>query len=158
MQKVRVDKWLWSVRIFKSRTMAANACKNGKIKINGTTLKPSSFVQKGDVLQVRKEHFNFSFKVVELIEKRVSAKLAEPCYENLTPPDEMNKFKSFFLGNLGQEYREKGTGRPTKKERRVIDEFKGDEVPPVSEEFLTEIQGTEEVEEEELDDLFDFED
>lgn len=155
MQKVRVDKWLWSVRIFKSRTMAANACKNGKVKIEGHTLKPSSFVQKGDVLIVRKDHFNFTFKVVELIEKRVSAKLAEPCYENLTPTEEMNKFKSFFLGNAGQEFREKGSGRPTKKERRVIDDFKGGETPNLDDE-IAEFESH--LEEEDVDDLFDFED
>lgn len=137
MDKVRVDKWLWSVRIFKSRTMAANACKNGKVRLNGTTpLKASSSIKKGELLHVRKNNFNLIFKVVELIEKRVSAKLAEPCYENLTPAEEMNKFKSWFVTNAPGEYREKGAGRPTKKERREIDDFKEMDLKEELEDFF----------------------
>lgn len=125
--KTRVDKWLWAVRIFKSRSMAADACKNGKVKHeNGSILKASSNVQIGDILYVRKDHFNLSFKVLEIIDKRVSAKLAEPCYENLTSQEELNKFKNWFINSHAAEFREKGSGRPTKKERRVIDEFKTD--------------------------------
>ncbi len=126
MDKTRVDKWLWAVRIFKSRSMAADACKNGRVKFNGSILKASANVHKGNIIQVRKDHFNFTFKVLEIIDKRVSAKLAEPCYENLTPPEELNKFKSWFINSQTVEYREKGTGRPTKKERRVIDDYKTD--------------------------------
>jgi ribosome-associated heat shock protein Hsp15 len=126
MDKTRVDKWLWAVRIFKSRSMAADACKNGRVKFNGSILKASANVQRGNTIQVRKDHFNFTFKVLEIIDKRVSAKLAEPCYENLTPPEELNKFKNWFINSQTVEYREKGTGRPTKKERRVIDDYKTD--------------------------------
>ena len=126
MDKTRIDKWLWAVRIFKSRSLAADACKNGRVKINGTILKASANVQRGNTIQVRKDHFNFTFKVLDVIDKRVSAKLAEPCYENLTPPEELNKFKSWFVNSQTVEYREKGTGRPTKKERRVIDDYKTD--------------------------------
>jgi ribosome-associated heat shock protein Hsp15 len=124
MDKTRIDKWLWAVRIFKSRSMAADACKNGRVKFNGSILKASANVMRGNIIQVRKDHFNFTFKVLDIIDKRVSAKLAEPCYENITPPEELNKFKSWFLNSQSVEFREKGSGRPTKKERRVIDDYK----------------------------------
>lgn len=124
--KVRVDKWLWSVRIFKSRTIATDACKGGKVKVNGTNAKASSLVQKGDVLIIRKNGFDFQFKVVEIIEKRVGAAIAQQCYENVTPQEEMNKYSEWFAaGKATAEKRDRGTGRPTKKERREIDEFKG---------------------------------
>jgi ribosome-associated heat shock protein Hsp15 len=126
MEKTRVDKWLWAVRIYKSRTMAADACKNGKVKLNDTILKPSSMVSKRDIIFVRKDHFNLSFKIVEIIDKRVSAKLAEPCYENITPLEELNKFKNWFLTGRPNEFRDKGMGRPTKRDRRNIDEHKSD--------------------------------
>lgn len=124
--KVRIDKWLWSVRIFKSRTIATDACKGGKVKLNGTVnAKPSSMVQKGDVLTIRKNGFDFQFKVLELIEKRVSATLAQQCYENITPPEEMTKYQEWFsAGKAAAEKRDRGTGRPTKKERRDIDDYK----------------------------------
>lgn len=124
--KVRIDKWLWSVRIFKSRTIATDACKGGKVKLNGTVnAKPSSMVQKGDVLTIRKNGFDFQFKVLELIEKRVSATLAQQCYENITPPEETTKYQEWFsAGKAAAEKRDRGTGRPTKKERRDIDDYK----------------------------------
>jgi len=124
MQKVRVDKWLWSVRIFKSRTMATDACKSNKVKINDKPLKASYMLSRGETLQVRKEGFDMVFKVVDLIEKRVSATLAEPCYENLTPAEEMDKYQSWYVGKGAPEKRERGAGRPTKRERRTIDKFK----------------------------------
>lgn len=124
--KVRVDKWLWSVRIFKSRTLATDACKGGKVKMNGVNAKPSSMIQKGDVLLIRKNGFDFQFKVIELIEKRVAAPIAQTCYENITPQEEMNKYQEWFsAGKAAAEKRDRGTGRPTKKERRDIDDFKG---------------------------------
>ena len=125
-KKVRVDKWLWSVRIFKTRTKATDACKSGKVKIGEANVKPSLLVSGGEILFVRKEGFNLIFKVVDIIERRVSATLAQPCYENLTPADEMNKYKTWYVGKGAAERRERGTGRPTKKERREIDDFKGD--------------------------------
>jgi len=127
LKKVRVDKWLWSVRIFKSRSMATDACKSGKVKIEGVNLKPSYLLQRDEILEVRKEGFNLVFKVIDLLEKRVSATLAEPCYENITPEDELNKYKSWYIGKAAPERREKGAGRPTKKERRILDDFKTDE-------------------------------
>ena len=124
MEKVRIDKWLWSVRIFKSRTLASDTCKKGKVKINDVVVKPSAFLRVGDIITTTKEGFNLTFKAVELISKRVSATLAEPCYENLTPEAEMNKFKAAYLGGTIHEIREKGAGRPTKKERREIEKHK----------------------------------
>ena len=124
LKKVRVDKWLWSIRVFKSRTMATDACKSGKVKIEGNNLKPSYMVQVGETLQVKKEGFNMVYKVVELIEKRVGAPIAQKCYENLTPADELNKFKDWYVSNKPTGHREKGAGRLTKRDRRAIDGFK----------------------------------
>ncbi len=125
MDKVRVDKWLWSVRIFKSRTIATDACKAGKIKINGVNVKPSYQLQRDEIVVVRKNGFDFQFKVIDLIQKRVGAPLAMQCYEDRTPEEELNKYKQWFIGKAAAEAREKGTGRPTKKDRRAIEDFKG---------------------------------
>lgn len=127
LDKVRIDKWLWSVRIFKSRTIATDACKKGRISIGDSTVKPSAVVQRGDLVHVRKDGFNLEFKVIDLIQKRVSAPLAQVCYENVTSEDELRKFDDWYIGRSGREVREKGTGRPTKKERRELDGFKEDQ-------------------------------
>lgn len=124
MEKVRIDKWLWSVRIFKSRTLAADAIKAGKVKIGDAVAKPSDLVTTGQVVYVKKDGFNLEFFVKKLIEKRVGAPLAAECYDNLTPAEELNKYQEWFVGKSGIEWREKGTGRPTKRERREIDTFK----------------------------------
>ena len=124
MDKVRIDKWLWSVRIFKSRTMATDACKSGKVKIKGVNVKPSYLLQRKEMVEVRKNGFDLQFRVIDLIQKRVSAPLAQQCYEDLTPAEELNKYQDWFVGKAAAEKREKGAGRPTKKERRTIDEFK----------------------------------
>ncbi|MBK7700770.1 MAG: RNA-binding S4 domain-containing protein [Saprospiraceae bacterium] len=124
LNKVRLDKWLWAVRLFKSRTMATDACKAGKIKLNGHSLKPSYLITVGETIEVKKNGFNLIFKVNQLLEKRVSAVLAAPCFEDLTPADELNKYRDWFTGKAGAEFRDRGEGRPTKKDRREIDEFK----------------------------------
>ena len=124
MEKVRVDRWLWSVRIFKSRSLATDACKTRKVKIDDKPIKPSYLIKKGEVLQVQKEGFNLIIEVVDLINKRVSANLAEPCYNNMTTQEELNKYKDWFIGKAAPERRERGAGRPTKRERREIDGFK----------------------------------
>ena len=126
MEKVRVDRWLWSVRIFKSRSISTDACKTRKVKIDGKPLKPSYLLRGDEILEVQKEGFNLIIKVVSLINKRVSAVLAAPCYENLTPEEELNKYKNWFIGKGSAEKREKGAGRPTKRERRELDEYKDD--------------------------------
>ena len=124
MKKVRIDKWLWSVRIFKSRSKATDACKSGKIKVGEVSVKPSFLVEREMILNVRKEGFDLVYKVIDLLDKRVSATLAEPCYENMTPEEELNKYKSWYIGKGAPERREKGVGRPTKRERRELDQFK----------------------------------
>ena len=126
VQKVRLDKWLWSVRLFKTRTLAGNMCKGGDVKLKGRKLKPSFQVSVGDTLQIHKNGFNLQIEVVKLIERRVSATLAAECYVNRTPEEEMRKFEDWFIGKAAPERRERGTGRPTKKERRDIDQFKED--------------------------------
>ena len=123
-EKMRVDKWLWNVRIFKSRSKATGACKKGQIRIGENSVKPSTLIKVGDKLDVKKDGFFLEFKVNELIPRRVSATLAKPCYDNITPEAELNKFKDWFIGKAPAERREKGAGRPTKRERRDIDDFK----------------------------------
>ena len=133
MEKLRIDKWLWAVRIFKTRTLASNECKSGSVKINSEKAKPSSKVSIGDELLVSKNGFNLSFKVNKLIEKRVSATLAAECYDNLTTQEELNKYKNWYIGKGQAERRDPGSGRPTKKERREIDIFKDVEFENIDE-------------------------
>ena len=121
---MRVDKWLWCVRIFKSRSKATDACKKSRISIGDNTLKPSYLVKVGDKLDVRKDGYHLEFLVKALIPSRVSATLAQPCYENITPEAELSKFRDWFIGKAAPERREKGAGRPTKRERREIDDYK----------------------------------
>ena len=121
MSEARIDKWLWAARIFKTRSMAAAACKKGQVSMNGAQLKPSRTVKPGDIVDVRKPPVTYSFKVKQTIEKRVGARLIPEILENVTPPEqyellEMNRISGFVN-------RAKGTGRPTKKERRSLDEF-----------------------------------
>jgi len=125
---VRIDKWLWSVRIFKSRSIATAACKAGRVKKNDKILKPSHEVAVNDMIQVAKDGFYFQFEVLELISKRVGFELARNCYANKTPEDELRKYDRWYVGKTGVEKREKGSGRPTKKERREIDSFKTEDV------------------------------
>lgn len=119
--EARLDKWLWAARIFKTRTIAADACKNGRISIAGVKQKASKMIKEGDVVEVRKPPVTYSFKVLKTIQNRVGAKLVPEVLENVTPKEqlellEMNRI-SGFVG------RARGTGRPTKKERRDLDEF-----------------------------------
>ncbi len=121
MGEARIDKWLWAARIFKTRTIAAAACKKGQISMKGSNLKPSRTIKEGDVIEVRKPPITYSFLVKQAIEKRVGAKLIPEILENVTPPEqyellEMNRISGFID-------RARGTGRPTKKERRSLDEF-----------------------------------
>lgn len=128
MQKVRIDKWLWSVRLFKSRTIATDACKAGRVRIGEEPVKPSYLLSENEVVLLKKDGFNFQYRALQLIEKRVGAPIAVTCYEDITPETEKNKYKAWFLNGTGTaEIREKGAGRPTKKERREIDSFKDEE-------------------------------
>jgi ribosome-associated heat shock protein Hsp15 len=125
MNKVRIDKWLWSIRIFKSRTLATDACKGGKVKVGNVSVKPSYQIAAGDVVVVKKNGFNFEFRAITLLEKRVGAPIAITCYEDVTPAAEKQKYAEWFLNaSPTTEKRERGSGRPTKKERRDIDELK----------------------------------
>lgn len=126
MDKVRIDRWLWSVRIFKSRSLATKTCKSSKVSINDKSVKPSFLLQRGDIIHVHKNGFIFTFKAVDLINKRVSATLAAPCYEDLTPESELNKYKSWYVGKARPEFRDKGAGRPTKRDRRDLETFKSE--------------------------------
>ncbi|MBK8563192.1 MAG: RNA-binding S4 domain-containing protein [Saprospiraceae bacterium] len=130
MEKVRIDKWLWSVRIYKSRTIASDEIKSGKVRIGAQVAKPSDNLVEGQVVQVKKDGFNLEFLVKKLIDKRVGAPIAAECYENQTPESEMNKYKEWYVGKQGVEVRERGTGRPTKRERREIEGFKGGRFEP----------------------------
>ncbi|HRI00491.1 MAG TPA: S4 domain-containing protein [Saprospiraceae bacterium] len=125
-EKLRVDKWLWAVRVFKSRTVATDSCKASKVSIGDHVLKPSSLVHVGQTICIKKNGFSFQFKILKLISRRVSASQAILCYVNITPEEEMQKYNTWFIGKGSAEKRERGTGRPTKKERREIEEFKDD--------------------------------
>ena len=119
--EARLDKWLWAVRIYKTRTLAADACKNGRVTINGAQAKPSRTVKTGDEVGVRKSPVTYTFRVLQAIEKRVGAKVLPDIIENITPPEqyellEMSKISGFVD-------RARGTARPTKKDRRAIDGF-----------------------------------
>lgn len=118
---MRVDKWLWFVRVFKTRTLATEYCRRGRVTRNGIALKPSQDINVGDTLKVRKPPVNYIFRVKDLPKNRLGAKLVESYLENLTPPEELLKLDpSFMAFNI---HRKRGTGRPTKKERREIDEL-----------------------------------
>ena len=121
MEAVRIDKWLWAVRIFKTRTIASEACKKGRILMDNNSVKSSRMIRVGDVVQVRKPPVTYSFKVLDLSQKRMGAKLVPDFMENVTPPEEyeileLNKLSGFVD-------RQRGTGRPTKKDRRDLNQF-----------------------------------
>ena len=121
MDEVRIDKWMWATRIFKTRTIAADACKKNRVMIGGVNMKPSRMVKVGDVIQVRKPPITYSFEVLALTDRRMGAKLVPNYLKNVTTPDqyeilEMNKISGFVD-------RAKGLGRPTKKDRRELEQF-----------------------------------
>ena len=124
IQKTRIDKWLWAIRIYKTRTLASDACAAGKIKIDGDSVKASYMLKVGQTIQINKQGDKLVLKSIKLIEKRVGAALAVECYEDLTPPEEKEKLK---FPAIFYEVRDKGVGRPTKKDRREIDKFKDDD-------------------------------
>ena len=121
---VRIDKFLWSVRIYKTRSIASEACRRGRIIINSIQVKPSRSVFKDEIITVKKLPVIYIYRIVEPIENRVSAKLVSKYIEDLTPEEEKIKLDLRHAGFTS--YREKGAGRPTKKERRNLDRFTGD--------------------------------
>lgn len=120
-EEVRVDKYLWAIRAFKTRSEAADACKGNRVKVNDADAKPSRTVKIGDRIEVRKAAVHYSWRVIGLIENRVGAQLVPQYAENLTPQSELDKLKApvetFFVK------RDRGAGRPTKKDRRTIEEM-----------------------------------
>ena len=121
MDEVRIDKWMWATRIFKTRTIAADACKKNRVMIGGVNMKPSRMVKVGDIIQVRKPPITCSFEVLALTDRRMGAKLVPNYLKNVTTPDqyeilEINKISGFVN-------RAKGLGRPTKKDRRELEQF-----------------------------------
>ena len=119
--EVRIDKYLWAIRVFKTRTEATEACSGGKVKIGGVNAKPSKDVRPGDIINVRKGAVNYTFRVIDGLDKRVGAKLVPDYVEDLTPEEEKARLhapvETFFVTS------ERGTGRPTKKERREMDQL-----------------------------------
>lgn len=122
-EEARIDKWLWAARIFKTRSIAADACKNGRVTVGGTNVKPSRMVKVGETVCVRKPPITYSFKILQAIEQRVGAKLIPQVYENVTTPDQYELLEMTRISGFVD--RARGTGRPTKKERRSLDAFIG---------------------------------
>jgi len=120
--KIRIDKWLWAVRIFKTRAISTDACNSGKVKIDGKSIKPSRGIKKNETITVQKGIVKFVYEVTGLIEKRVSAKIAVENANDLTPAEEKFKLKAASAQPVAS--REKGMGRPTKKDRRDIEKLK----------------------------------
>ena len=119
--EARIDKWLWAARIFKTRSLAADACKSGRITLNGAQVKPSRTVKEGDEVGVKKSPVTYTFRVKQAIEKRVGAKLLPDILEDITTPEQYEILEMLRIsGFVG---RAKGTGRPTKKDRRALDDF-----------------------------------
>ena len=121
MEEVRLDKYLWSIRAYKTRSEATTACNGGKVRLNGADVKPSKPVKVGDVIIVRKGPVTYTYKVIALVDKRQGPKLVPQYAENLTPQEELDKLRApvetFFLK------RDRGAGRPTKKDRRQMDDL-----------------------------------
>ena len=120
-EQARIDKWLWASRIFKTRSIAADACKNGRVTKNGITIKPSHIIKVGETVSVKKPPVTYSFKVLQAIENRVGAKLVPEIYENVT---EAKQYELLEMSRIsGFVDRARGTGRPTKKDRRAMEAF-----------------------------------
>ena len=121
MEEIRIDKYLWAIRVFKTRTDATDACKGGKVKVGTVNAKPSRAVAPGEIITVRKGVATFTYRVIQLVDHRLGAKLVPDYAENLTPEEEINKLKApvetFFVT------RDRGTGRPTKKDRRALEQI-----------------------------------
>ena len=121
MEEVRIDKYLWAIRVYKTRTEATDACKGGKVRVNGADTKPSKTVKVGDTIVARKGAVVYTYKVLQLIDKRQGAKLVPNYAENQTPTEELAKLRApvetFFLK------RDRGAGRPTKKDRRQMEDL-----------------------------------
>ena len=121
MEEARIDKWLWASRIFKTRSIAADACKNGRVTVGNVTVKPSRMVKVGETVSVRKPPITYSFRILKTIEQRVGATLLPEIYENVTAPEQYERLEMTRISGFVD--RARGTGRPTKKDRRSLDAF-----------------------------------
>ncbi len=124
MEEVRIDKWMWATRIFKTRSIASEACAKGRVMIKGMNAKSSKMIRVGDIVQIRKPPITYSFEVLAVTDKRMGAKLVPNFLKDVTPPDqyeilELNKLSGFVD-------RARGMGRPTKKDRRELEQFSSD--------------------------------
>lgn len=120
--EVRIDKWLWAMRIFKTRTIATEACKKGRVTVaDGIVAKPSRMIKVGDVISVRKPPVTYSFRVLALTENRLGAKLVPEYMENITPKDQYDLLEVVKISGFVD--RRKGLGRPTKREGRELEKF-----------------------------------
>ena len=117
----RIDKWLWTARNYKTRSIAVDAIKNGRVTMGGVNVKPARMVKAGDVVSVRKPPITYSFKILQPIEQRVGAKLIPEVYENVTDPKQYELLEMSRISGFVD--RARGTGRPTKKDRRAMDAF-----------------------------------
>ncbi|HBI57999.1 MAG: RNA-binding S4 domain-containing protein [Duncaniella sp.] len=122
--EVRIDKWLWAMRIFKTRTVATEACKKGRVSVGGAVVKPSRMIKVGDIINVRKPPVTYSFKALALTENRLGAKLVPEYMENVTPRSELDLLEVVKISGFID--RRKGLGRPTKREGRDLKEFTSD--------------------------------
>ncbi len=120
-EEVRIDKWMWAVRLFKTRTIAADACKKGRVMMGGTNVKASKMIRLNDVIQIKRPPVVYSFKVIGLTENRMGAKLVPEFMENVTSPEQLQILELSKYNTSGR--RDRGTGRPTKKERRDLEEY-----------------------------------
>ena len=120
-EKIRIDKWMWAVRLFKTRTLAADYCERGRVKINENPVKASRIVKPGDVIDIHMGPFQKKIKVLQLVEKRMGAQLVKDFFEDLTSEEEMEKLRLYKAASAS--YNLTNKGRPTKKDRRELDEF-----------------------------------
>lgn len=120
-ESVRIDKWMWAVRLFKTRSQATEACRKGRVEIGNLPVKPSRDIRVGEIIKIRRQPINRSYKVLALSEKRMSAKLTENFLEDVTPPEELEIPE--IQKQMNWIIRERGSGRPTKRDRRKLDDF-----------------------------------
>lgn len=124
MAEVRVDKWLWAVRVFKTRSIATDAVKKGRVMVNDVLVKPSRTLKEGDIVKVRKPPVTYSFRVKQLVQNRLGAKLVAEYMENITPKSELDLLEVVKISGFID--RRKGLGRPTKREGRDLERFTSD--------------------------------
>ncbi len=121
MNTIRIDKWLWAIRLYKTRSQAAEACKGGKVKIDNQSVKASRDIKVGDIIEVQ-QNIKRKVKIIKVIKNRVAAKLVPELLQDLTPIEEYEKLE--MMKQLNTEKRDRGVGRPTKKDRRTISKLK----------------------------------